>query len=108
MIPHAEEERDSRGDSEPEPQSPWPGWLSKDDVVTIAIALGVSYGIRWHVAALCTCVYSPAHAVLLRSPQSKALRTSGQRVRGHLATSRAVRSVTVFRRLRDTSVACGQ
>lgn len=25
----------------------WPDWFSKDDFVTVAIALCVSYGIRW-------------------------------------------------------------
>jgi hypothetical protein len=55
----AEDERDSSGGSEAGPSSPWPSWLSKDDVVTIAIALGISYGIRW-----CAAAGASSHAVV--------------------------------------------
>ena len=27
--------------------SRWPSWLNKDDISTVAIAVAVSYGIRW-------------------------------------------------------------
>ncbi len=48
----AEDERDSRGQPEPEPESGWRSWVTRDDVATIAIALGISYGIRWCVVPL--------------------------------------------------------
>ena len=27
----------------------FPSWLSKDDFITVTVALSISYGIRWHV-----------------------------------------------------------
>ena len=58
----AEDERDSSGDPGAGPSSPWPSWLSKDDVVTVAVALGISYGIRW-------CAADAASSCLPELPQ---------------------------------------
>ncbi|GAB4821265.1 hypothetical protein N2152v2_008311 [Parachlorella kessleri] len=40
----------STGPSSESSSSSWPSWLSKDDVTTIAIALGISYAIRMFIA----------------------------------------------------------
>lgn len=29
----------------------FPSWLSKDDFITVTVALSISYGIRWHVSS---------------------------------------------------------
>lgn len=40
----------SSSGAEAQPSSGLPSWLNKDDIVTIAIAVAISYGIRWFIA----------------------------------------------------------
>ncbi len=41
------DDREGQSQAEEQSSSIWPSWLSKDDVITVALALGISYGVRW-------------------------------------------------------------